>query len=438
MAIPLTARWLDNCDREARFAVVYQVSARNQPEDGMSILCVLGQDAYGKPERGEGYEHANFRPALRSLRHDVELFASLDRGGYTDFADRNRRLVEHVATFRPDVILAVLMHYEVWTETLDVQRRESGAVVAHWETHDCWKFQKFSRFIACHVDLHVTASHAAAAEARRLGLDNVPLSQWAATSGRLNLPVAAEQCRYGCSFVGAAYGTRRQLVSALEADGIMVDCFGHGWPAGPVASEQVTEIFRTSKISLKFADSGLRRSGHKPNRSRQIKARTFEVPGAGGVLLTEPTLGAYFDVGCEIVTFEGKAELCAQVRALSADDARRDRVAAAGHERVLSAHTYEHRFAEIFDHIEPIRLQRQSHAGSLTTGVISANIEQRRRLSLPLLLLTSTRDVLDRFPRGVRAKRALRWITFELFWRVVGALTYSARGLPGRAFYDES
>ena len=37
----------------------------------MKILCVFGRYAYGDPKRGEGYEHANFIPALQALGHEV-------------------------------------------------------------------------------------------------------------------------------------------------------------------------------------------------------------------------------------------------------------------------------------------------------------------------------------------------------------------------------
>ena len=37
----------------------------------MRVLCVFGEHNYGDPNRGEGYEYANFVPALRRLGHEV-------------------------------------------------------------------------------------------------------------------------------------------------------------------------------------------------------------------------------------------------------------------------------------------------------------------------------------------------------------------------------
>lgn len=406
----------------------------------MKILCVFGRHAYGDPARGEGYEHANFIPALRSLGHDVALFDSFDRSSYADFAELNQRLVETVLRETPDILFCVLMQYEIWVETLDLIRSRTPTVVVHWGTDDSWKFDRFSRFIARHVDLHVTTSLAAGKQAARLGLDNVMASQWAVPAARLLRPMPAASCRYGCSFVGAAYGNRRTLVASLQAAGIEVACFGHGWPNGPVSSDEVVRIFNGSKLSLNFADSGLQWSGLRPYRSRQIKARTFEVPGAGGVLVTqaEPTLAEYFDVGREIVVFDGARDLPGRVRQLLGDDAQRDRIAEAAHERVRRQHTYEQRFAQILAAVEPLRQSRSRRPNDLTPAMLSTAVAAYRRPTRALHMLSALKGALDRLPNGKRVRRAMRRILFELSWRTAGEATYRAKGLPGRAFYEES
>ncbi|MGH8640236.1 MAG: hypothetical protein ACRET6_00915, partial [Burkholderiales bacterium] len=98
----------------------------------MKVLCVLGKYAYGHASRGLGYEYANFLPALKRLGAEVEVFDSLEREAYAGFPELNRELLSRAFRFRPDVILFVLMHYEIWTETLDVLKEELGAVLLHW------------------------------------------------------------------------------------------------------------------------------------------------------------------------------------------------------------------------------------------------------------------------------------------------------------------
>src|SRR3984893_8707795 len=148
----------------------------------MKILCVLSRYAYGKPERGENYDYVHFVSAFERLGHEVGFFDSGDRSLHGDFADLNLALLDRVASFRPDLIFCVLMHYEIWFETLALIRSLSPAVVVNWGTDDSWKFAQVSRFFAEHLDLHVTTDRAAAeiAPVRRLG--GRPPARWAGSA----------------------------------------------------------------------------------------------------------------------------------------------------------------------------------------------------------------------------------------------------------------
>jgi len=182
----------------------------------MKILCVLSRYAYGKPERGENYDYVHFVPAFQRMGHEVSFFDSGDRSLFGDFADLNRSLLERAASWRPDVIFCVLMHYEIWFETLDLIRADSPALVVNWGTDDSWKFSQASRFFAEHVDLHVTTDRAAAEAAPARGVDNVFLSQWAASGAALTEPSSSQACRYDVSFVGSMYGYRADWIAALR------------------------------------------------------------------------------------------------------------------------------------------------------------------------------------------------------------------------------
>ncbi|MHB1568009.1 MAG: CgeB family protein [Solirubrobacteraceae bacterium] len=84
---------------------------------------------------------------------------------------------------------------------------------------------------------------------------------------------------------------------------------------------------------------------------KQLKARTFEVPGCGGFLLTQdaPELDRYFDLGTELAVFHETEQLIEQLRYYLDHEQERARIAAAGHARVRRDHTYERRFQEIFE-----------------------------------------------------------------------------------------
>jgi spore maturation protein CgeB len=410
----------------------------------VKVLCVLGKHAYGQASRGLGYEYVNFPPALRNLGFEVEVFDSLDRSSYSGFSDLNRDWLATALPYRPDMILFVLMHYEVWTETLDILKLELNATLIHWATDDSWKYRQFSRYLAPHFDVHATTSYGAVAALRRDGLRNVVQTQWAASASTLQEPLAAEQCRYPVTFIGSNYGNRAAWINALRARGVEVTCFGHGWPGGAVPAERIPEIIRSSVISLNFGDSGVVWNGWIPARSRQIKARVFEVPGSGGFLLTEPAedLNRYFAIGQEIETFDSLDELVSKIKHYLDHASRRGEIAAAGHLRVRREHTYEERFKDLLNQAKALRRRAvQSHAsGSRPDSPPALERIVRSHRTTPLLRLL--RWVLLVPCIAIwgkrRGPRAARRILFELSWRLAGANTYSARGWPGRLFFRES
>ncbi len=404
----------------------------------MRILCVFGRHNYGDPTRGDGYEYENFLPALRALGHDVSFFDSWGRSAYCDFAELNRAFLRRVDQEQPDVIFCVLLGYELWRDTLDIVRSNGSAVIINWGTDDSWKYEQFSRFVAPHVDYYATTYPKAAEKAHCNGLDNFVLTQWGASRDTLVEPLPARQCAHPVTFVGSAYGNRRKWIEILRARGIQVECFGHGWPAGPVSATDLLRIYRESVLTLNFGDSGIQFRGLLPYRSRQIKARVFEVPGAGGCLLTEPAqyLEKYFRIGEEIIVFDGPEELTERINYFLANPEQRDAIACRGFERVRMEHTYDRRFEELLENLAQRVIQRPIRS---IDWPIFEQVASRHKIGPWLAwfrtLCVSCAALIWGKRRGARAARRL---AFELSWRLRGAWTYGAAGWPGRMFYRES
>jgi len=333
----------------------------------------------------------------------------------------------------------VLMHYEVWSETLDLIRTKSPVLVVNWGTDDSWKFVQASRFFAEHVDLHVTTDLTAVQAAAMQGLHNVFLSQWAASTTAAAKPCPSSSCRYGVSFVGSMYGYRSEWIAALRESVTAVSCFGHGTENGVIGSAEIPEIYRTSRISLNFSGAGQNPSSARGVDKRQLKARTFEVPGAGGFLLTEnaPGLERYFSIGREVVTFESPSELVEKVRYYLDNPSERNAIARAGHARTIAEHTYERRISEILEKLRSLKA-KPIQSWALSAEALAASVEQHRRKSVASWLRTLLIAIFA-LPFGkVRGPRAARRFAYELSWRFCGTMTYTARGLPGRLFYAES
>lgn len=399
---------------------------------GRKVLCVFGQHNYGKSERGEGYEYSNFLPAFRDMGCVVEFFDSFSKARYKDFTDLNRRLLDAVECIRPEVVFVVPMNCEIWLETLALIRN-AGARVVFWGADDSWRYEQLTRHFVPEVDLWITTSHEAIKKGQTDNLRNMVLSQWAANGAQLRMPLPASECRYEVSFVGSCYGNRSQWVAELRAAGIAVECFGFGWPNGPIAANEIPRIIRESVLSLNFSDSGLQIRGARLYRSRQIKARVFEVPGAGGCLLTEAAdqLEVYLTPGREIAVFSSAADLLGQIRYLLAHQEARDAMALAGLQRTRDVHTYQARFTEVLAAVKP------SVCGAVDMKVFD-ELSHRHTVGAPLRALRAIYVFPFQMILGrERGKRAARRALYELSWRLFGRNTYSASGWVGRLFYEE-
>jgi spore maturation protein CgeB len=414
----------------------------------MKVLCIFGKYTYGDPARGVTAEYAAFLPALHRLGHCVVHIDSSDRAQYRSFGALNSEVVATIHREKPDVVLTVQRNYELWTETLDFIRFTLGCATVSWTTDDSWKYREVSRFIGPHYDAMATTYEYRMEAYRRDGVAHPLLTQWAATADGLTEPMPAKACMWDVTFVGACYGYRGTMAKKLAQAGIEVEYFGHGWSNGVVAAEEIPRIVRESRISLNFSGPGV--WGKGPN---QIKARTFDVPGAGGFLLTEtaPGIETYYIIGREIEVFTNSRDAIQKIRYYLAHPEQRDEITWAGWTRTREEHTYERRLSAILDAAVEVRRQRLSKISSFAynSGLSPA---------LDPLDLAPFRDALARHNRtqatarfirdllirvcsliwgNRRGPRAARRVVFELSWRFLGGSTFSSASLPGRLFPEQ-
>jgi hypothetical protein len=116
-------------------------------------------------------------------------------------------------------------------------------------------------------------------------------------------------------------------------------------------SHQVGRAYSESKLVFNTSIAG------------DVTMRLFEGAACGAAVLTDPIApenggDALFTPGVELVVYRDDADLTAQVDALLADDARRERIAAAGKARVLAEHTYRHRARRMLDVLQTPGLRR--------------------------------------------------------------------------------
>lgn len=343
----------------------------------LRVLYIGMRYDYGDPRRGECYEYRNMFGTLQHMAGVQAEFFAFDvllreRGR----AAMNRALEDRVRSSHPDVCFFALFTDEIDRRT--IERISGMTATVNWFADDHWRFDGFSRFWAPSFHSVVTTDRDSVSRYHHAGIRNVILSQWAFNHFVPGNDGASQDL--GVTFVGQVHSTRQALVHRLQREGIDVKAWGKGWPAGRLGGGDLATLYARSAINLNFSESsvvldlrsvakifisrraddsmhlrGIRAmAGHARHVLRrprpQIKGRTFEVPGAGGFLLTGAAehLDSYLVPGKEVAVFHDADELVERTRYYLSNPEEREAVRRAGHERVLREHTYEQRFLVIF------------------------------------------------------------------------------------------
>lgn len=325
----------------------------------MKVLYIGMRHEYGDPSRGLSFEENNFRSSLEGMGHAVSAYDFMERAARDGVAQMRADLVALAAETQPELAFFFLFTDQLDVETIEAVGRAGRCPTVNWFADDHWRFEDFTRHFAPAFDLAVTTDADSLQKYRSLADTRVHLSQWACN--RYAYGKVTDELKHEITFVGQPHGDRRQIVAGLQDAGLAVECWGFGWPAGPLGHAEMVDVFASSRINLNLSNSSqapgvkatvrrMLRLRPPPPRPPQIKGRNFEVPGCGGFLLTErlPHLEDFFELGREVAVFERSDELAEQARYWLEHEQQRRAIAEAGHRRVMAEHTYDHRFAAIF------------------------------------------------------------------------------------------
>jgi spore maturation protein CgeB len=305
----------------------------------LRILFVAPKDDYGNSARGLGIEENYFFHTLCEMGHEVIRFDSL--GILRQYGQRNmnQMLLEAVYRYKPDLAFCVLFTDEF--EPATIKAMTAKTVTLNWFCDDHWRFENYSRHWAPFFTWVITTAMSAVPKYAAAGLNNAILSQWACNH-RLYYKMDVPKV-YDVSFIGLPHGNRPQIIQQLRQAGLDVRVWGYGWEGGRISQYKMVELINQSRINLNLSNASTL-------AVQQIKGRNFEIPGCGGFLLTEQVenLGDYYAIGREIACFDDVPHLIDQIRYFLAHEDERERIAEAGHQRTLRAHTFDMRFNEIF------------------------------------------------------------------------------------------
>lgn len=360
----------------------------------LTVLYVGMRFDYGDPTRGDCYEYVNLVDSMRHMQ-DVRLVefyfdVRLRELGRTGM---NEELLRTVRSAKPDVCFFVLYTDEIARETLTHIRRSGIALTVNWFGDDHWRFLPYSRHWAPSFDWVITTDSASVSRYHAIGCERVIKSQWG-FNHHLIANLGLEEV-HDVTFIGQGHGRRKRLIHSLANHDIRVECWGYGWGNGRLSFEDMISTYARSRINLNFTDSSIvggwkriakvvlnRRSDdtvhwNSPSimadfvralftgHSSQIKGRNFEVPGAGGFLLTSgaDNLEEYFVLGEEIVVFHSLADLEEKIRHFLFKPDERLRIRQAGSQRAHRDHTYERRLRDVFSAMGCMEQRRPPDAG---------------------------------------------------------------------------
>ena len=87
-----------------------------------------------------------------------------------------------------------------------------------------------------------------------------------------------------------------------------------------------------------------------PNIEDGIPLRVFDVLSAGGFLMTDyrPGLEKLFDIGKDLVVYDGINDLANKAHYYLNHDKERELISASGFDKLQKLHTYKHRVQAMF------------------------------------------------------------------------------------------
>ena len=321
-------------------------------EDGSEVGCINGLRAMG--HEATLFDPRKYIGVPRPLQRYPLAYAAAEfvlRGTVREpFYFAQKPLLDRARELRVDLVLVVQLLW-VLPETI-TELRSRGIVCAGWFPDAFTSFGRGTFLLAPWNGLFFQDRFMVQRLRHSLSADFI--HHLPECMDRVyHRPIAlTEQDRrtYGADVAtfGNYYPYRAKLIEPLLEGGIDVKLWGarppswlhhkvHNFWAGKVVQgDEKCKAMLAAKIALNtnhYAGIG------------DVNKRTFELGGMGAFQLTDnrPALNEYFEVGKEVVTFDGRADIREKVQYYLARPEERQQIAKAAAKRALRDHTFEKR-----------------------------------------------------------------------------------------------
>ena len=329
----------------------------------MKILFVDLEYDYGIKARGSNaIGQLGFKKSFENLGHQVIPFY------YDSYLDSRIDqlqidLLQRADEVAPDLVFFILFRDQFKVETL--QKLKAKYKTMNFFGDDSWRFDNFTKNLAHCFTYCMTSDKFSIPKYHAIGYQNVIMSQWAAIDD--DREIKPLPYKYDVSFIGGFNRYRAWFVEQLKKAGLNVQCFGNGWPNGPLSNEGMVELFATSKINLNLSNSAsfdfrylfahplnLVHSFYTKKNASQIKARNFEINYYAGFQLADYAAGLedYYQIGKEIACYASVEEAILLCHYYLKNEKERELIRDRGMEIARKKYSYQSELARVLEHVK--------------------------------------------------------------------------------------
>ena len=298
-----------------------------------NLIFVTSKWGYRSRFVGEGFEYINFLYSFKKLVNMI----------YFVPIENKQKISETIRSFKEEKKKIIV--FSVFQQLKDIPKdyfelSKEGFYLANWYTDDDMLFDKFSKHVANLFDLNIITFKPNVKYYKLLGA-KVITSQWAA---KTCYPFLNGRSYLAC-FIGRMYGERAILMERLQKE-FKDLIFVHDTRKKILKEPKMIDAYRNSWLAIDDSIASDR-------KNIQIKARVFENPSYGCLVLTKPNtrILKYFKLDKEILFWNNVSELISIIKNFQKNPEKYKKLAYLAYCRVKREHLYEYRFKEIFKFI---------------------------------------------------------------------------------------
>jgi spore maturation protein CgeB len=302
-------------------------------------------------KHGFSYEEIHIRPALCRLGHNIAVFNTVNHDINVDNGEIKSidgSFLKAIDFFKPDLVISTLYKDTLRPETFKYITEQTRTTTMIISGDDEKNFKTVSsRFSPC-VNYIIT-TYKPAVKWHNDFNKNVIFSPYHANEKAFKKYKADRFI--DASYCGGKSECREIDLTKIAMSGIKLKVYGNGWSKDSCLTDVIDYVALINATKVNIALSTDVVDGKK---CLQVKGRDFEIPMAGGFLLTQynEELKPLYKFGKEIETYKTIDDLISKAKYYITHDRERERIALAGNKRARREHTTICRWKQILKQVK--------------------------------------------------------------------------------------